>query len=1558
MARRQRRLARLTAEVAMACGLALTFAPSAAHAQTWIGGTSLWNTNTNWSPATVPNSSGATATFGLSSTTTVNISGNIQVGAITFTSAATSPYNISLNPGFDLSLSGVGITNNSSSTESIAADTNASGSSAAIAFNGSASAGSNVTITNFGSQNFNGSGAQTEFNNTSSAGSATIINDAGTVNGATGGSTLFWVPTGSGSNPTAGSAQITNNGATVAGAYGGTTSFDGGGSAGNATITTLGGTNGGYGGYTSFFVTADGGTARAITNGNGTFDISGLSDGGMKIGSIEGSGIYDLGAKTLTVGGNNLSTTVSGAIADGGLDGGTGGSLVKTGTGTLILSGANTYTGSTTVTGGILEINATDLSGSINSKSVSVGTGGTFEILTSDSAFSTTLSNNISNGLGGVGTILVNSAAAVTLSGALTDGAVGTLGVTQSGSGATRMTGNNNYSGPTNVTVGTLFLGGGSLASVASLNVNSVISVSGTGSFAVANVSGNVFANNVTNGVGGLGTFDVDYSPSGSVTISSVLTDGAAGQLGFTVSQGVAIVTSMGSTNTGGTNILGSSSVLQIGTASTPGAIGPGVVSLNGNARLLLTNVNGGVFANNIVDTDTGAYSVVEVNSSKTLTMSGVMSDGNKRTLQFSLEGSGTTILTGANTYTGPTNVDGGTLVVTGSLGGTSLEIFGGTLSGTGTITGSVDVGLGTLAPGGLTTPGTLTVGNLEVDSDGVLALRLGAPTGTNDLVKVTGNLSLGGGVTITPQAGFTVGTYTIITYSGNLLSGVLGASPLPGFTETIVTSVPHEVQLVVSYPGGAQYWDGSGAANDNIVAGGSGNWNVLSTNWTNVGGTVNSQWQGGTAIFGGTAGTVNLATPINVQGIIFNTNGYTIAGTQFLSLSGNSAPIIVSNAGTSATISAPLTGNLVVGGAGTLVLTNSSFSPDSVTVQSGNLQIGTSSAAGNSDANVTLEEGSTLTLVNLGSNIFTGGIFTYDAGNTVKLAPSSTLTIDAIFSGTVSVPVVQSTAGTTIMANGSLPYTATTTVSAGTLQVGNATTTGNLGNSIPVTVTGGGKLTLVNLDSSENPFTDTISNGVSGVGSVIINSTQFITLTGVISDGAAGQISLTQAGSGTTVIPVGTADAYTGATNINAGVLEVDGSLGATTVNVGSGGKLTGTGVIGGNVTLTGNGVIDLESGAVIDGTLGITGGHWNDLGTADGVVTASSGSFGIGGGANLIALQGLNVTGGSISGTGTLTGNLTYTSSTSSTFAGAIIGAVTLNNAAATLTLTGNDTGVTLVTVQAGTLQFGTGTTLASLSAGTMVSIQGGALATNLANNGIFAPDVTLSNGAAFSTLQTGTNTVSGVISGNGHFNQNGTGTTILNNTDSYTGATTVSKGTLQVGDGTNGSLTGTSGVTVAAGAMLVLDLPDGTNFSPNITLNGTGTLKAIEPAVGTQTLSGFISGTGSFTQSGAGTTILPQSVMEGYTGATSITAGTLEVDGELAAGSTVAVTTAGTLTGGGTINGKATLTGNGTINLSSGTIGGTLAVTGGNWSGTGTVDGVVTSSSGSFNLGGTLI
>jgi len=100
--------------------------------------------------------------------------------------------------------------------------------------------------------------------------------------------------------------------------------------------------------------------------------MSPLTAAGMTAGSIAGAGTYNLSSKQLTVGGNNLSTTVSGVIS------GTGGALVKEGTGTLTLSGIDTYSGATTVNAGTLAVNGSIAASSlttVNANGALFGTG-------------------------------------------------------------------------------------------------------------------------------------------------------------------------------------------------------------------------------------------------------------------------------------------------------------------------------------------------------------------------------------------------------------------------------------------------------------------------------------------------------------------------------------------------------------------------------------------------------------------------------------------------------------------------------------------------------------------------------------------------------------------------------------------------------------------------------------------------------------------------------------------------------------------------------------------------------------------------------------------------------------------------------------------------------------------------------------------------------------------------------------------------------------------------------------------------------------------------------
>jgi autotransporter-associated beta strand protein len=323
-----------------------TFADSA----TWkiSPATGDWNHAANWTPPTIPNGPAETATFQSSNVTDISLSADTEVNGVVFNAGA-SAFTINSISGQFLIISGVGITNNSGIPQNFVAVTKGVFNFGAIVFTNSATAGSGTFFTNTPR-------SVTHFSGTSTAGNGNFINNGAAIGGPGGssaGETLF-VGTSSAANGT-----FTNNGATLSGGYGGMTVFGEGSTAGNATLIANRGSGGGpnAGGAILFFDNPSGGTARVEVFGNGNLDISPHDSPGITVGSVEGDGRVFLGGDILTVGSNNLSTNFSGVIQDGGSHGGTGGSVTKIGTGKLVLSHRNTYTGGTTVKRGRLVVN-------------------------------------------------------------------------------------------------------------------------------------------------------------------------------------------------------------------------------------------------------------------------------------------------------------------------------------------------------------------------------------------------------------------------------------------------------------------------------------------------------------------------------------------------------------------------------------------------------------------------------------------------------------------------------------------------------------------------------------------------------------------------------------------------------------------------------------------------------------------------------------------------------------------------------------------------------------------------------------------------------------------------------------------------------------------------------------------------------------------------------------------------------------------------------------------------------------------------------------------------
>jgi len=318
-----------------------------------------WNTAGNWTPATVPNGSADTATFDVSNTSAVALSAATEVKTIVFNSGA-SPFTITAGPFLTLTVSnavnGVGIINNSGVTQTfVTADLGS------IHFTNGANAGDQNAFIN--------NGGAIEFSDFSDAGSSTFTNNGGSANGTSGGEVQFEGVSG------AEAGTFINNGGTAGGALGGVTSFIATAFANNSTLIANGGSGGGHGGSITFSSFVNGGTARVEVFGDGNLDISlHLASGGVTLGSIEGDGIVFLGDRKLTVGSNNLSTTFSGIIQDGGLGGGSGGQFIKIGAGSLTLTNGNTYTRGTIINGG--ELGVTNTTGSATGSSrVQVNTG-------------------------------------------------------------------------------------------------------------------------------------------------------------------------------------------------------------------------------------------------------------------------------------------------------------------------------------------------------------------------------------------------------------------------------------------------------------------------------------------------------------------------------------------------------------------------------------------------------------------------------------------------------------------------------------------------------------------------------------------------------------------------------------------------------------------------------------------------------------------------------------------------------------------------------------------------------------------------------------------------------------------------------------------------------------------------------------------------------------------------------------------------------------------------------------------------------------------------------
>ncbi|PZU85730.1 MAG: autotransporter domain-containing protein [Chelatococcus sp.] len=489
----------------------------------------------------------------------------------------------------------------------------------------------------------------------------------------------------------------------------------------------------------------------------------------------------------------------------------------------------------------------------------------------------------------------------------------------------------------------------------------------------------------------------------------------------------------------------------------------------------------------------------------------------------------------------------------------------------------------------------------------------------------------------------------------------------------------------------------------------------------------------------------------------------------------------------------------------------------------------------------------------------------------------------------------------------------------------------------VDATVTGGN-----GGDGGDNQMNGAGANGgLGGAGLLVTQPGGGVTVNAAVTGGRGGR-----GGSALVSFHGLVGDGGAGLVFTNGGTATINASV--TGGSSGNGGLFTGTGgagIVGGGLTLTlgsnanvaggtlgsrGNAItftggantLSIEAGATLTGdislgtnTTTLQFAQTNDY-TLNNVISGSGSVSKNGPGA--LYLTGTNTytggtrvdngplfigdggTSGSIVGDVVNNAALAFYRSDDTSFAGTISGTgVVYKAGAGTLTLTGVNTYIGGTTIREGTLSIAADANLGDPSA--VLTIDGGRLATTASFNSARAVSLDAGNGmvvgGVLDTANATTLTLSGVISGAGALTKAGAGTLILSGTNTYSGGTIVSAGTLQIGNGgTTGSLTGD----VVNNATLAFNRSDASVFA------------------------GAISGTGSVVKDGAGALTLTG--VSTYSGATTVSAGRLAVNGSIAS-SSLTVNAGGTLGGSGTVG--ATSIAGGT--LAPGNSIGTLSVNG---------------------------
>ncbi len=1024
-----------------------------------------------------------------------------------------------------------------------------------------------------------------------------------------------------------------------------------------------------------------------------------------------------------------------------------------------------------------------------------------------------------------------------------------------------------------------------------------------------------------------------------------------------------------------------------------------GLVNGSGSSTFFLANnlASGKTLTFSNVGITTSSGKQLNLGGTGNTVFNGVISNGGASANSIQFAGTGTTTLKGANTYTGGTTVSAGKTRLEGATGsivsGNSLTLGNsGAYAGSGTFdydnvgaAGNVSQTFGTLT----FSSGDSTIRTTRTSTNGTVTLTFASLPARTSTLNSTRTFDYAGTVgTIGTDSKIVFTTWTAAsnalidagTYFGG---GNYAAYDSGGFMRAMNYTSDNSGNGVTVAATNTTF-AAAGATSKHVDLGttgviseaGSETINTLRIGGTNTvtlaSGSVLSITNGGILKTGGNASTISGGTQL--QGgyqseLVIRTDTAADSLTIDTPISngnpGNSGAILVKTGAGTLTLNGAVTLNNSSGGItiqnGTLVLGNTLYGPLNVKgggtldIDAGSQTVGAVTLANGaitsstgvltSTSSYTLNSGTVSAILAGGS----GGLTKSDGNGVATLTRSNSYTGTTTVSGGIlnisnSDALGSSAAGTTVSSSATLQLQGNINVAAEALTLnGTGVNAAGALNNLSGNNTWGGALSLGSASRIQSQAgTLTISNAsaitgatfgltVGGYGNTKIDSV-IGTTSGTLTKDGYGKLTLTAS------------NTYTGLTTISSGVLNIQ--------------KATALGATNGGTTLTAGATLQLQGGiTVTDEDLALRGFGYSAGGALQNVSGDNTWTKTI---TNVVNSR-INADAGTL----TLSGGINGNANQGITFGGAgnivVSGAITNSTAglnkdgAGVVTLSGANTYSGNTTVSQGILTF------ANTSArGGGSAVTAGANGTIGLGVGAVSGDYTSANVASlFNSSLTGftLNTASGVAIDTtaGNFTQDvaltaaraltklGANTLTVTANNTYSGATTISNGTLQVGNGSDaGSIGSTSAIT--NNGALIYNVGNGTRTNGSV-----------------------ISGSGSLTQSSSGGKLILTG-NNSYAGGTALNAGSLRLDGATAAGtgtitqadgtSLLEINTTGTVTNAMSIYKistlqTVTLSGNKTLNNATYTVaGGTTTTDSGNLSGTG---GVTKQGTGTLTLTG---